>query len=69
MLRKHGLADPSLALLARIIRASQRSSPNALGHGPRWIVHSVDTPGLRDHEILEREFIVYEALYAERGSE
>jgi hypothetical protein len=67
MLRKHGLTDPSLALLARIIRASQRSRPNALGL--RWIVHSVDTPGLRDHEILEREFIVYEALYAERGSE
>jgi len=33
--------------------------------GLRWIAHGFSTLGLSDHEILDREFIVYDALYAE----
>jgi hypothetical protein len=31
----------------------------------RWIAHGFGLLGLTDHEILEREFILYDALYAE----
>jgi len=31
----------------------------------RWIASGFGTLGLSDHEILDREFIVYDALYAE----
>ena len=67
ILRKHGLTDPALALLAQIVRAadSHPSSPHPAGEGLRWIAHGFSTLGLSDHEILEREFIVYDALFAE----
>ena len=66
ILRKYGLTDPSLALLAQIVRAadSHPSSPHPAGEGLRWIAHGFSALGLSDHEILEREFIVYDALYA-----
>jgi hypothetical protein len=69
MLRKCGLRDRSLALVAQIVRAadSHPSSPHSAGEGLRWIVHSLSPVGLRDHEILEREFIVNHALHAKRG--
>jgi hypothetical protein len=69
MLRKPKLTDPSLTLLAQIIRAAdpRPSSPHAAGEGVRWIVHSFSTLGLSDHEILDREFIVYDAVDAKRG--
>jgi hypothetical protein len=59
MLRKNELTDPSLALLAQIARAadSRPSNPNAAGDVLRWIVHRFSTLGLRDHEILDREFM------------
>jgi hypothetical protein len=31
----------------------------------RWIASGFGAIGLSDHEILDREFIVYDALYAE----
>jgi hypothetical protein len=31
----------------------------------RWIAGGFSALGLGDHEILEREFAVYDALYAE----
>jgi hypothetical protein len=31
----------------------------------RWIAHGFSALGYSDSEILEREFIVYDALYAE----
>jgi hypothetical protein len=33
--------------------------------GLRWIAHGFAALGLSDHEILENEFVVYDALYAE----
>ncbi len=67
ILKKYGLADPALALLAEIVRTadSHPSHPHPAGEGLRWIAHGFSALGLSDHEILAREFIVYDALYAE----
>jgi hypothetical protein len=67
ILKKYGLRDPALELLGEIVRAadSRPSSPHPAGEGLRWIAHGFSALGLRDHEILERESVVYDALYAE----
>ena len=67
ILKKYRLDDPALKQLAEIVRAadSQPSKPHPAGEGLRWIAHGFSALGLSDHEILEREFIVYDALYAE----
>jgi hypothetical protein len=43
------------------------TSPHPAAEGLRWIAHGFSALGLSDHEILEKEFIVYDALYAECG--
>jgi hypothetical protein len=67
ILKKYKLSEPALALLARIVRAadSHPSDPHPAGEGLRWIAHGFSALGLTDHEILEREFMLYDALYAE----
>jgi hypothetical protein len=67
ILKKYRSTDPALSLLAQIVRAadSHPSNPHPAGEGLRWIAHGFSTLGLSDHEILEREFIVYDALYGE----
>ena len=70
ILKKYGLADPALMLLAQVVRAadsthSTPSNPHPAGEGLRWIAHGFSALGLSDSEILAREFIVYDALYAE----
>ena len=67
ILKKYTLADPALSLLAQIVRAadSHPANPHPAGEGLRWIAHGFSALGLPDHEILEREFVVYDALYAE----
>ena len=67
ILKQHKLNDPALALMAEIVRAadSKPSSPHPAGEGLRWIAHGFSALGLTDHEILQREFPVYDALYAE----
>jgi hypothetical protein len=67
ILKKYALTDRSLLLLAEIVRAadSHPSDPHPAGEGLRWVAHGFSALGLSDHEILEREFIVYDALYAE----
>ena len=66
-LKKYGIADPALRLLADIVRAADSSpaNPHPAGEGLRWIAHGFSALGLSDHDILNREFIVYDALYAE----
>jgi hypothetical protein len=66
-LKKYGLVDPALALLAEIVRAadSHPAQAHPAGEGLRWIAFGFSALGLTDHEILHREFIVYDALYAE----
>jgi len=67
ILKKYGLNDPALALLGELVRAadSHPSNPHPAGEGLRWIAFGFSALGLSDHEVLEREFIVYDALYAE----
>jgi hypothetical protein len=68
ILRKYGLInDPALALLAKIVRTADSHPPNphAAGEGLRWIAHGFSALGLSDYDILAREFIVYDALFAE----
>jgi hypothetical protein len=67
ILKKFNLTDQALAVLGEIVRAadSHPSNPHPAGEGLRWIAFGFSALGLSDHEILEREFIVYDALYAE----
>ena len=59
IVKKYNLTDPALVLLGDIVRAadSHPSQPHPAGEGLRWVVS--------DHEILDREFVVYDALCAE----
>jgi len=67
ILKKYKLTEPALVLLGEIVRTadSHSSSPHPAGEGLRWVALGFSALGLSDHEILEREFIVYDALYAE----
>ena len=67
IVKKYQLTDPALLLLGEIVRAadSHPSNPHPAGEGLRWIAGGFGALGLTDQQILEREFIVYDALYAE----
>jgi hypothetical protein len=67
ILKKYDLRDPALVLLGEIVRAadSHPKNPHPGGEGLRWIAHGFSKLGLSDHDILEREFAVYDALYLE----
>jgi hypothetical protein len=67
ILKKYNLTEPALVLLGEIVRAadSRPTNPHPAGEGLRWTAGGFGTLGLSDHEILEREFVVYDALYAE----
>lgn len=67
ILKKHNLTDPALILLGEIVRAADSNprNPHEAGEGLRWIAGGFGAVGLTDHEILERKFVVYDALYAE----
>jgi hypothetical protein len=65
ILKKYDLNDPALALLGEIVRAadSHPRNPHPAGEGLRWVAHGFSALGLTDQEILDREFVVYDALY------
>jgi hypothetical protein len=67
ILKKYNLTEPALLLLGEIVRAadSHPTNPHLAGEGLRWIASGFGTLGLSDYEILEREIVVYNALYAE----
>jgi hypothetical protein len=67
ILKKYGLTDPALSLLAQIVRAadSQPSRPHPAGEGLRWIAFGFSALGLSDHDLLKEETGIYDALYAE----
>jgi hypothetical protein len=67
ILKKYNLTEPALVLLGEIVRAadSRPTTPHPAGEGLCWIAGGFGTLGLSDHEILEPEFVVYDALYAE----
>jgi hypothetical protein len=66
-LKKYKLSDPALGLLGEIVRAadSHPTKPHPAGEGLRWVAFGFSALGLSDDEILELEFVVYDALYAE----
>ncbi len=66
-LKKYNLTDPALGLLGEIVRAadSHPSNPHPAGEGLRWVAFGFGELGLSDQEILERESMVYDALYCE----
>ena len=65
ILKKYNLNDPALALLGEIVRAADSHPPNPhpAGEGLRWAAHGFSALGLTDQEILDRESVVYDALY------
>ena len=67
ILKKYNLTEPALVLLGEIVRAadSRPTNPHPAGEGLHWIASGFGALGLSDHEILEREIVVYDALYAE----
>ena len=67
ILKKYRLTDPALLLLGEIVRAadSHPAHPHPAGEGLRWLAGGFSAMLLTDHEILEKEFVVYDALYAE----
>ena len=67
ILKKYGLDEAALQLLGDIVRAadSKPSNPHPAGEGLRWVASGFRSLGFTDHEILNREFVVYDALYAE----
>ena len=67
ILKKYRLTDPALQLLGEIVRAadSHPTNPHPAGEGLRWVAFGFSALGLSDYEILEREFIVYDALNTE----
>jgi hypothetical protein len=67
ILKKYKLNEPALLLLGDIVRAadSHPRKPHAAGEGLRWIAHGFSKLGLSDHDILQCEFAVYDALYLE----
>ena len=67
IIKKYRLDDPALLLLAQVVRAadSHPTNPHPAGEGLRWVAHGFSALGFSDHEILEQEFIVYDALFAE----
>jgi hypothetical protein len=66
-LKRFNLTDPALMLLGEIVRAadSHPSNPHPAGEGLRWVAHGFSALAWSDQQILEREFVVYDALYAE----
>jgi hypothetical protein len=67
ILKKYELIDPALLLLGEIVRAadSHPTNPHPAGEGLRWIAAGFGALELSDHEILDHEFVLYDALYAE----
>jgi len=67
LVTEYKLTDPALLLLAKIVHGADVSndlygSPEA--PGLLAVALGLSMLRLSDHEILEREFIVYDALYA-----
>jgi hypothetical protein len=67
ILKKYKLTNSALVLLGEIVRAadSHLAKPHPAGEGLRWIASGFGAHDLSDHQMLEREFNVYDALYAE----
>ena len=67
ILKKYGLTHPALRLLAEIVRLRTRTRATRIRPVKAFagVAHGFSALGLSDPDILDREFIVYDALYAE----
>ena len=66
VIRKYGLTDPVLAELARIVRGADTDAKDLTpeSRGLEAIAEGFRLAYADDHELLEREMAVYDALYA-----
>jgi hypothetical protein len=66
IIRKHGLTDPALGRLARIVRGADTAAKDLTpeSRGLEAIAEGFRLVYRDDHELLEREMPVYDALYA-----
>ena len=67
IIKKYNIVDPAVLELAKIVHAADVSSDrNSVPEGPglEAIASGFSKTCKDDHEILEKEFIVYDALYA-----
>jgi hypothetical protein len=66
ILRKYDLADPTLARLALIVRGADTAAKHLAPEAPglEAIAEGFRLAFADDHELLERETAVYDALYA-----
>jgi hypothetical protein len=66
IIRKHGLTDPALGRLARIVRGADTAAKDVTpeSRGLEAIAEGFRLVYRHDHELLEREMPVYDALYA-----
>ncbi len=66
ILRKYGLKDPALALLADVVNAADtgRLDAHPLAAGLEAIAQGYSLLHPDDHENLQRQFELYDALYA-----
>lgn len=66
IIRKYGLTDPALARLAVIVRGADTAAKDLAPESPglEAIAEGFRLVYADDHELLERELPVYDALYA-----
>lgn len=66
VIRVYGLTDPALFALARIVRGADTDANDLTpeSHGLEAIAEGFRLAFQDDHELLDREFPVYDALYA-----
>jgi hypothetical protein len=66
IVRKYGLKDPGLLLLAEVVNAADtgRLDANPLARGLDAIAQGFSLIHTDDHENIARQFEVYDALYA-----
>ena len=66
IIRKYGLTDPALGPLARIVRGADTADKDLTpeSRGLEAIAEGFRLTYRDDHELLEREMPVYDALYA-----
>ncbi len=66
ILKQHGLADPALLMMAPIVRGADTADKDLTpeSRGLEAIAEGFRLVFQDDHEQLERELVVYDALYA-----
>jgi hypothetical protein len=66
IVKKYGLTDPAIECMRKIVHDADANGGKALGFGAmlRAIAKGYGLICATDHEVLEKEFVFYDALYA-----